>query len=1245
MGKKYFFLVIVLFAAFTGFAQNNNSYKNGTSYLNSMYNGTAIKNSFISADGNAVWVCGELGTLKKITRGSTSSIPENIPQSTTINDVYFKPDGMEGCALTGNGIVYCTADGGISWREVKTPARTALNGIDFNSDKKTGLICGDKGTVLLSNTFAIDTYTTVNFKYDDDLNGCISGKNFLLVYSKSKVYLSKDEGKNFEPLELNNFNKDFAASAIIDIKYNSSQYQCVIALKSGLFFKLDLFTNAVSRINFPSGFKNISAIALTQSNELYFLNEGYQLYKLGNSSQPLFIKNFYINDMLPANFLRMECSATGEVLSLVGKNNSIAITFNISNNTWVKDKAHPYFNYTKTWYEKESKTLYLVGTNGLFMRCTIDENQVQNIANLNPKGYKTNFTDITCYNGVYYLTGDSLSIYTFNNETPLKRVFKGESGSTFNSITCANNNIIAVGNNSAVYYKTAGSNEWDFIYSFRGKEEDFTKVIVNNNQIYLIGAHNVIYSQPVKSNLNDTWKETSLPNVHKSETFADIDFASDNKMGFLISSGMCSNNLFITQDGGISWNLASNFSGDMTDINHVRYDDRNKFLYLTSASGNIHKSNNLGKSFYKVTPLKTTNNIRDISFDDKGYPIFAGDNGTLLHCSQMTDFKISGLNFQLYDGKFIPDVKIENPLNKITNKFEIRIAYFTPDKSKLIAENTIAFEEFGKQIDYPEVVKNNYDKVNIEISMFDGWTLTSKDTVVKIGLSLFQQLARKMYWVPTEKQFSWSDAITNNLVFAGFLYAAFVLFLFIISPIRFVFLHEAIASSRLPFPEKISKFLLFYLITSNRCVNAFTKYYRARALDLYNSNAEVQSRQHWVVAPLKINVRKFTSFYSDKPDYIPGLHEIKQLGNKGRFIISIIGQGGSGKSSFALQLMRWAYNDNDKRMLFSSPALPIFINHLDVSLDKKIRLKLEYITGNANLSDTLVKALLNKKRIITVVDGISEMTDFKNEFIDPELGAKDAYAVIFTSRKPLNFSDINTVTPLGLDLNSLDSLIERFTTTFVGIEHFGSHRETLRTKIKQMMVEMGDQYHFKAIPLILLKLIIDRAAALVEKEGNLEKLPKNINGLMDDYIHALLANTENGNHLVKELRKAALISLGLSEVLKPGFTRVTNKQAFKPAWISEDIFKKHIDQADLNYLINSGILQTEGELGDKTIKFAYDTLSEYLTAKELCIYYRDTALPEKVIQDLLTDCCIQNDPLYKLVDNLSKHVGIKLAYA
>lgn len=371
-------------------------------------------------------------------------------------------------------------------------------------------------------------------------------------------------------------------------------------------------------------------------------------------------------------------------------------------------------------------------------------------------------------------------------------------------------------------------------------------------------------------------------------------------------------------------------------------------------------------------------------------------------------------------------------------------------------------------------------------------------------------------------------------------------------------------------------------------------HYRMRVLDAWvSAHVEVARRRFEDIETVRNRLVHITV------PVILDANNIPRLGGKmlrpifdHRGCLLICGEGGSGKTSLACQIARWAMLDAPDERLSDHLMLPVLIEQeLDFEvpegkghLREAIRGKLEDLLGEAEpLSDELLERLLRYRRILVIVDQFSEMSEQTQKRIQPQLGGFAVHALAVTSRteKILEGSSKTMIRTLRVEGNRLSSFIERYLQALGKRDLFDDPEYFDACRRLSMMV--GE----RRITVLLAKLYAEQMIA--SKEDAAEgRLPENIPDLMLSYVNELNRRAQKGEPDDRTIHEAARI-----------VAWECVRKAYRPARAKhEDVLKalaknEHSD-ALLAYLEGRLRLIQTVEPGRDQIRFAIDPLAEYL---------------------------------------------------
>jgi HEAT repeat protein len=331
--------------------------------------------------------------------------------------------------------------------------------------------------------------------------------------------------------------------------------------------------------------------------------------------------------------------------------------------------------------------------------------------------------------------------------------------------------------------------------------------------------------------------------------------------------------------------------------------------------------------------------------------------------------------------------------------------------------------------------------------------------------------------------------------------------------------------------------------------------------------------------------------------------DLQQRFTEQRERLLIWGEGGSGKTSLACQLAKWAMSDEPEQRLCKHRMLPILIEReLDLNgADAKqaftelINGKLQdLIDARQKIPDELLEHLLRQQRLLVIVDGFSEMSKDSREQIQPQSSNFPVNALVVTSRVEEKLGNVNktTLKPMRVEGNRLSSFMEAYLRKLGKRDLFNDEKFFQACSRLSALVGQGN------ITILLAKLYAEQMVA-VEEGTTRDNLPNNIPDLMLYYLNLLNDRVDDTNKLPNSTIHHDLKIIAW-ECLR---------QSYKPATAQRDVVLNKLGGEDaktrLAYLENSlQVIQTN-DLSEERLRFSLDPLAEYLAGLYLVKKYGD----------------------------------------
>ena len=349
-------------------------------------------------------------------------------------------------------------------------------------------------------------------------------------------------------------------------------------------------------------------------------------------------------------------------------------------------------------------------------------------------------------------------------------------------------------------------------------------------------------------------------------------------------------------------------------------------------------------------------------------------------------------------------------------------------------------------------------------------------------------------------------------------------------------------------------------------------------------------------------------------DSIPELtpKDLQHKFSESRETLLIWGEGGSGKTTLACQLAKWAMADNpEQRLCPNHRMLPILIDQeLSDETGNQQQVLMEAIHGQLRdlieavkpISEELLEHLLRERRLLVIVDGYSEMRPATRNKIKPELPSFVANALIVTSRSDESLGGVNKTIIEMMRVHS--SKLAEFLQAYVNKK---GKQDLFKTdqELFQACIQLSKLVGERDITVLLAKLYADQLIA-TETEHNTKNLPDNIPDLMLSYLNQI------NYQLIEKGLENHLDNLTVHQVAKV-IAWECLKQTYRPTTVPLNTLLKVLGEqwseeqakTHLKYLENSLHIVETVKPSEDQIRFSLDPLAEFLAGLYLVDLYKD----------------------------------------
>jgi hypothetical protein len=217
--------------------------------------------------------------------------------------------------------------------------------------------------------------------------------------------------------------------------------------------------------------------------------------------------------------------------------------------------------------------------------------------------------------------------------------------------------------------------------------------------------------------------------------------------------------------------------------------------------------------------------------------------------------------------------------------------------------------------------------------------------------------------------------------------------------------------------------------------------------------------------------------------------------------------GGAGKSTLACALCRWAFDPDPDLRLTRHRIVPVFVTEETTNLFNSVAASLHSILDGDDISPDLVRGLLANKRLLVVVDALSERDTETQRHVEQFYKLPESIAaLIITSRISPDFGPIERTTlyPVRLDARRIVPFIIGYLDRR---ESDGLLRDgRVQLQLGERILALSEIGGKKApITALLVTMFVDSARRRIREGHDLDDLPKAMPDIFVDYLQRLNA--------------------------------------------------------------------------------------------------------------------------------------------
>ena len=391
----------------------------------------------------------------------------------------------------------------------------------------------------------------------------------------------------------------------------------------------------------------------------------------------------------------------------------------------------------------------------------------------------------------------------------------------------------------------------------------------------------------------------------------------------------------------------------------------------------------------------------------------------------------------------------------------------------------------------------------------------------------------------------------------------------------------------------------------DQVLDAWVNEHRSRIQKRFSALATVDQRRHHLSLPVKVGQKLEAELTPER---------LRELGGVGGLVL-ISGEGGVGKTSLAVQIATWAL-DGD---LSNRPVVPVLVEadlQGEESLLSRVRSTLVGLSEHqrpegAALAPTLplVRALLERRRLLVILDHFSELGDESRRRLLPSADDFPSAWAIVTSRREEKFGGkvVLHLQPQRLKADRLWSFFYAYLEKVREAEVEDWDNESLARAVSHLeQITAGLVDEQRGITVLLAKLYID--VVLFERRGaGGGVLPTSVPALMLTYVRKINDTIPDAERQPPELVVRALQHLAQAsegELFRPravrrelalrALARASAEREGREAEEESSLPRGGVEL--LRYLVDRLQLVEESPDGE-ALRLVLDPLADYLAAQ------------------------------------------------
>ena len=325
-------------------------------------------------------------------------------------------------------------------------------------------------------------------------------------------------------------------------------------------------------------------------------------------------------------------------------------------------------------------------------------------------------------------------------------------------------------------------------------------------------------------------------------------------------------------------------------------------------------------------------------------------------------------------------------------------------------------------------------------------------------------------------------------------------------------------------------------------------------------------------------------------------------------VMAICGAGGGGKTTFAAQVARWAWSEDEEERAFRHRAIPVWIDFDTQDLLGAVIEELRKMVRRDETDEDIVKALLASKRVLVIVDGLTERKRETQLHVWHIYGKEVEFnALVLTGRVEPNMERVPIVRLSLIDDRTIHSFIREYAASaYRNVKFADRTQDEIAGRVLAIVGQRG-----RKVPMtpLLVCLFVKSAAEQIERDGKFE-LDNFVESVPETIIDYLKSVNPQDEDTPDRLENAFMITV----------VKALSRAAIEPDFVPRDLESEEIggaiERARSKYLDGSGsagddaetivrrlvandVVEKRSVAGNEWLRFKFDPVAEYMAAIDL----------------------------------------------